>query len=362
MSQAQLRHPLRPEPVAAPEAPAPADTSATVLLDANARIREAGATAAGMLGFEPIDMVGRSLVDLAAQGWGEAAGVAASRIRFGATEQFELMLRGRSGRLTLIEMLPHPAAAQGAGPAGFIVTWANRWLSREAAKTGVDIEARRLAQELMQLREEEHSSVARLLEDDLANQLVLARLRIDAARAPEQPGVEELLAQAANSLLAVVSELRAIALALHPRLLADLGLLPTLEWYCRAFQEAHPSLEVLRVLTAPEENIMPALKLEIFRIVQDALSNVVRHAQATAVRLELVEESGQLRLLVEDNGRGFDSADALRCGRMRLGLPSIQRRISATCGRMVLDSVRRRGTRIGAVWALKPANLTPESN
>lgn len=332
------------------DAAEPLDAHACVLLGRDARIQQAGPTAAALLGFQPAELVGRSLVELAAPGWREAAEVAAQRIRFGAHDAFELMLRGRSGRLTLIEMSVRRPAQDAGDERAFMVGWTNRWLRREALQTSAEEEARRLARELMQVREEEHLNLARLLQDDLSERLVLTRLRIEAARKQEQQPASDLLAQAAESLRGVAAELQTIALALRPRLLIDLGLSATLEWHCRAFQQAHPPLEVIRVLTASEESIPPALKIEIFRIVQDAFSNVARHAQASAVRLELTEEGGELRLTIEDNGRGFDPAAALRCGRTRLGLPSIRKRIDSTGGRMVLDSVPRRGTRVGGVW------------
>jgi signal transduction histidine kinase len=103
------------------------------------------------------------------------------------------------------------------------------------------------------------------------------------------------------------------------------------------------------------------LKVEIFRIVQDALGNVARHSQATAVRVSLTEEDSELRLTVDDNGSGFDPALALRAGRANVGLPSIRKRIEATGGRLILESGPQRGTRVGAAWTVEPGVGEPGS-
>jgi signal transduction histidine kinase len=111
-------------------------------------------------------------------------------------------------------------------------------------------------------------------------------------------------------------------------------------------------------LTAAERNIPAPLKVEIFRIVQDALGNVARHSQADSVRVLLVEEDGELRLGIEDNGSGFDPALAARAGGARVGLPSIRKRVEATGGRMVLETGPQRGTRIGATWPIEGASAS----
>jgi len=335
-----------------------AGSSASVYLDAVGGICGASATAASMLGYEPAGLIGRTLLDLAAQGWRDAAEVASGRVRFGGTGSFELMLEGRSGRLSLIEMTAHPVAADKAGPAAFVLTWAHRRVGKRPAHEAIESELHRLAHALMRMREGERLDLATRLHDDLAPTLVMAKYLVEDALqrfGRSEPGdVAGLLRAAAARLRGVIAELRAISTDLRPALLDDLGLIPTLEWYCRGFGEAHPAIAMVRSLTAAEGSIGASLKVEIFRIVQDALGNVARHSQASAVRVSLVEEDGGLLLGVEDNGSGFEPALALRPGHTSVGLPSIRKRIEATGGRFILETGLRRGTRVGAVWALSP--------
>jgi two-component system NarL family sensor kinase len=161
-----------------------------------------------------------------------------------------------------------------------------------------------------------------------------------------------LLGQATANLRHVIAELRNISNALRPRLLDDFGLLPTLEWYGRGFAEAYPAVSMVRVLTAAEHSVPDFLKADIFRVVQDALGNVALHAQASVVRLSLLEEDGELRLSIEDNGRGFDAVMALQAADLNVGLLSMSKRIQATGGRFALESRPQRGTRLTAAWAI----------
>src|SRR5271165_1280631 len=119
---------------------------AAVWLDREDRIREATASAAAMLGLEPPALVGRQLADLAAEGWRTAAEVAAARVRFGSTDGFELLLRGRSGRQTLVEMTAQSQPFPNGEP-GSVVAWSERRLRRRsrAESTPADLELRRLA-------------------------------------------------------------------------------------------------------------------------------------------------------------------------------------------------------------------------
>jgi two-component system NarL family sensor kinase len=341
-------------------------SSASVWLDTEGRIGNASAAAASMLGYEPVALAGRTLTELAAQDWRAAADVASARVRYGATESFELMLQGRSGRMSLIEMAPQAVVdAQGKAEA-FVLTWAHRRVGKRAGHEAVEAELRRLADALLRLREEERMDVATRLHDDLAPTLVMVKYLVEDALQrigrSEAGDVAGLLGLATARLRGVIADLRSISTDLRPRLLDDLGLIPTLEWYCRGFEEAHPPIAIARALTAAERSVPAALKVEIFRIVQEALGNVARHSQATAVRVSLTEEDAELRLGVEDNGSGFDAVSALRAGRANVGLPSIRKRIEATGGRMILETGPQRGTRIGALWALERgvgAELSP---
>ncbi len=327
---------------------------AAVWLDRQDRIREATASAASMLGFEPQALVGRLLADLAAEGWRTAAEVAAARVRFGSTDNFELLLRGRSGRQTLVEMTAQAQPLPNGEP-GSVIAWSERRMRRRSRfeASPSDVELRRLAYGLLRTQEAERMRVAGELHDDVAPMVVMVKYMIEDAQARLARGAgdeaAEVMHGAASRLRDVLSELRRISTDLRPRLLDDLGLGPTLQWYCRGFEDACPSLTVRCRISVEERDIPDDLKLEVFRIVQEALSNVAQHANAHRVSVSLVRLGDELRLAIDDDGVGFDPARVAEHGR-GLGLHAVRKRIDATGGEFALETAPHRGTRLNASW------------
>lgn len=333
----------------------PGSSAAAIRLDAQGRISDATAPAAAMLGFEPLELRGRSLKDLALEGWQAAAEVAAARVRFGATERFELALKGRSGRRTLVEMT---ARAGADGKDGAVVAWSERRMRRNGAAPDGDADLKRVAYGLLQTQEAERMRVALELHDEIAPVVIMAKYMIEDAIGKIEPNTSadaaRILNDAALRLRDVVSELRRVSTDLRPKLLDDLGLVPTLEWFCRGLEEACHGVHVECRLSVTEAEIPASLKLDIFRIVQEALSNVVEHAHARHAKVSLSTTADELCVMIEDDGEGFDLATAAskRDGGLNLGLQSIRKRAEATGGRLLLDSKAQGGTRIGAAWRL----------
>ena len=327
---------------------------AAVWLDHEDRIREATAAAGSMLGFEPQALVGKQLADLAAEGWRTAAEVAAARVRFGSTDGFELLLRGRSGRQTLVVMTARSQALPNGEP-GSIVAWSERRLRRRtrAESSPGDVELRRLAYGLLRTQEAERLKVASELHDDVAPLVVMVKYMIEDAMSRLARGAHDEASDVLNGatlrLRDVLAELRRISTDLRPRLLDDLGLGPTLQWYCRGFEEACPSLSVKCRIAAEERDIAEELKLEVFRIVQESLSNVAQHARATRVNVSLVRMGDELRLAIDDDGVGFDAARVAESS-AGLGLQAVRKRVDATGGQMALETAPHRGTRISVSW------------
>ena len=338
-------------------APSPPSSAAAIRLDPQGRISDATASAAAMLGFEPQELRGRSLRDLAIEGWQAAAEVAAARVRFGATESFELALKGRSGRRTLVEMT---ARAGADGKDGAVVAWSERRVRRNSGSQDTEADLKRVAYGLLRTQEAERMRVALELHDEVAPIVVMVKYMIEDAvgRLGPEAAAEsgKILNDAAARLRDVISELRRISTDLRPKLLDDLGLLPTLEWYCRGVEEACNGVRVECNLAVAESQVPEALKLDIFRIVQEALNNVIAHANARRAQLSLHTAMNELVLLIEDDGEGFDPAAAAtrRDGDLTLGLQSIRKRVEATGGRLILESAGQRGTRIGGAWRLGP--------
>ena len=350
---------LRSEPTD-PDLAAPvlASSMVAIRLDTKGRISDATASAAAILGLEPQELRGRSLKDLALEGWQAAAEVAAARVRFGATESFELALKGRSGRRTLVEMTARAGAEDGNGA---VISWSERRVRRAGGQSEADADMQRVAYGLLRTQEAERTRVALELHDELAPNLVMAKYMIEDAisrigtDAPADSS--KTLHDAVLRLRSVITELRRISTDLRPRVLDDLGLLPTLEWLCRGEEESGRGVRVECRLSVSEADVPERLKLDIFRIVQDALNNVVEHADARRAVVSLQATGDDLCLIVEDDGTGFDlvAASSKRDGGLNLGLQSIRKRVEATGGRFLFESQGQRGTRIGGAWRFRAA-------
>ena len=202
-----------------------------------------------------------------------------------------------------------------------------------------------LLRKVITAQEDERKRVARELHDETTQALAALLMRVDqageAVRAGKVPALEELRALATRAL----DDVHRLILDLRPSVLDDLGLASAVRWY------ADRTLGARGVAVRCEFGELPALTPELdtalFRICQEALSNVARHAQASHVLVELRSEGRMLCIDVEDDGQGFDLAGvARREGRPHWGLLGIQERADLLGGHARFDSTPGAGTRV----------------
>jgi signal transduction histidine kinase len=220
-------------------------------------------------------------------------------------------------------------------------------LAQRARRRRAEERVRALNRRLITAQEEERKSIARELHDDLSQRL--ARLSIDASRLGRgSPGAEPVAAAEIQAELTRLSgDVHALAYRLHPSTLDDLGLTEALRIEC----ERASRLESIPVdLRAPEDGLELSRdgRLCLFRIAQEGLRNVVRHARASSVEVSLENAGGGVRLTIRDDGAGFDSSGG-RNGN-GLGLASMRERVELIGGKIDIRSAPGRGTTID-VWA-----------
>ena len=168
---------------------------------------------------------------------------------------------------------------------------------------------RELSNSLTQVREQERTRISRELHDDLGQQLTGLKLslswlgnRIKDGRETAAQNVDDMRHQ----LDSAIASVRRIAAELRPRVLDDLDFSEALTWQTQEFTR-HSGLEVTLNLECGEQIKDNEVGTALFRIVQEALTNVVRHAQASQVRISLTQQGQNLVLSIQDNGIGFDS-------------------------------------------------------
>ncbi len=221
-----------------------------------------------------------------------------------------------------------------------------------------------LSRRLVTAQEAERRNIARELHDEIGQALTVMQLNLQAMLLSP---VTEVVAPRLNENLALVErvleQVRDISLNLRPSILDDLGLEPALRWYTER-QAALLEMKAVFRGGSLEQRLDPVIETECFRIAQEALTNVVRHAQAKSVTVDLREEAGWLHLRVRDDGVGFDVA-VVRERAVRgtsLGLLSMEERAVLAGGRLEFNSVAGQGTEVHAWFPLKAQTPRPESD
>ncbi|SOE53530.1 multi-sensor signal transduction histidine kinase [Burkholderia sp. OK233] len=174
-------------------------------------------------------------------------------------------------------------------------------------------ELRELSANLQNVREEEKTRIARELHDDLGQQLTALKMDLSSVEQELETTVEPRLLQQLRGMRrlidATVASVRRIAADLRPVMLDDLGLIPAIEWLANDFTNRY-GIDVERRIEVGDTSFTPTGATTLFRIVQEALTNVARHAEATLVTLSVRVEGGACVLQIADNGHGANRPSA----------------------------------------------------
>jgi PAS domain S-box-containing protein len=217
---------------------------------------------------------------------------------------------------------------------------------------------RKLSANLQEMREEERTRIARELHDDLGQLLTALKIDLSSVQQALESGTAALPSvlrqlQGMHGLIdTTVASMRRIAADLRPVMLDDLGLLPAIEWLTNDFT-ARYSIEVERRIALGDVVFSRNAATTLFRIVQEALTNVARHAEATRVALTLVVDSDQCMLGIADNGQGaaLPSAAEAHTGKS-FGLLGIRERVHTLGGSVSIDTAVQEGFTITVILPL----------
>jgi len=210
-----------------------------------------------------------------------------------------------------------------------------------------DRTARELSGRLIRAQEEERARLARELHDDITQRL--ACLAIDAGRVEsgqDGAGRSARMLAVRDGLVRLSEDVHSLSYKLHPALLEDLGLADALKAECERFAQQE-SIAVEVKIEETQTGIPRDTGLCLFRVTQEALRNVARHARARSAALSLRPLEGGLQLAVTDTGIGFDLAQHRQ--RPSLGLASMRERVRLLDGELEIESATGQGTSI-VVW------------
>lgn len=233
----------------------------------------------------------------------------------------------------------------------------DRVQAQRRKEAGYTLDLQELSSKLITAQEEERRSIARELHDEVGQ--VLTAIKVELAVAEHAitaaGGPAATLTGARTITDGALQTVRDLSHLLHPALLDDLGLVDAVDWYLRGFGKRHD----LRVDLLPdhmEERFSMETEASAYRIVQEALTNIAKHARATSCRVYLQRLPNTILITLEDDGIGFDVADVERHRGVRngLGLVGIRERVAHLQGTMRLESTRGKGTRLTVELPARP--------
>lgn len=270
----------------------------------------------------------------------------------------EVRLRTRDGRTLWADLVSAPLFRSDGGYSGAIVAVQDstaRRLASESAKKASE-RLKYLSRRIVEVQEEERRHLARELHDEIGQSLAAIYFRMQALLKSTEPCPRDLIEDSAEIADRTMRTVRDLSLDLHPSLLDEAGLAETLRWYVDR-QVRGPGLDVELVVCPTLASLPGDLRSACFRIAQSALSNVVRHAKATTVRVQVDARDGTLALVIRDDGVGFDPAMTLprATSGWSLGILGMQERAELLGGTIAFESSPGKGTTVRTTFPL-PAN------
>jgi signal transduction histidine kinase len=215
-------------------------------------------------------------------------------------------------------------------------------------------ELQRLSARLLKTQEAERRRIALELHDSVGQSLGALKYSLERYIAlsgnPELGNAEQALDSAVKQLQTAIEDTRSIAMSLRPSLLDDMGAVSAIRWLCRRFAETYVDIHVIADCNLGDQDVPERLVTTVFRIVQEALSNVAKHSQARSVMVALRRYTRTLALEVRDDGVGFDTRSCDLPSGQCLGIVGMRERAALTGGKFALISGPSVSTRVRVEW------------
>jgi signal transduction histidine kinase len=214
-------------------------------------------------------------------------------------------------------------------------------------------ELRELSQQLVRAQEEERRSLSRELHDQIGQLMTAVRIglgNLEDALGDFPDSIRHQLEQTKRISEQALRSVRDMAMGLRPSMLDDLGLGDALQWQARQHARLC-GVPVSVELDGELDNLSDAQRTCIYRVVQEALNNVAKHAQARDIQVEVTNRMGVVSIMVRDDGDGFTSAPRAPKG---LGIVGIKERVRELGGQVTIDSQNGRGTSLWVILPLQP--------
>jgi PAS domain S-box-containing protein len=328
-------------------------TDAIMIHDLEGRISFWNPAAERLFGYLPEQIVGHSATILTPPGLeAEVAGNLETIRERRVVDNVETQRLTRDGSLVDVALSAAPLVDPDSGEVlGEICRMRDITERKRALETERELEQNRRLTQLIQTRlEEERRSIARELHDELG-QCVTAIKTVGTAIANRTEAASPEIHRSARTIVEVATHIydvvHGIIRQLRPSALDNLGLQEALEDMVNTWRERHPEIVCELKLTGDLANLGEAINITAFRLVQECLTNVLRHADATRAEINIRRDGGMIELSVTDDGKGL--AEASESETARFGLMGLRERVQALNGEFRLESRSGEGLRVTAV-------------
>jgi len=216
---------------------------------------------------------------------------------------------------------------------------------------------RQLSAALLSAQERERKLIAQEIHDSMGASLAATKFKVETAleeMGDDNPQTRAALGSVIPIIQGTIEEARRIQMSLRPSVLDDLGILATINWFCRQFESTYSNIRIKKEIEIEEHKVPDSLKIVIYRVLQEALNNIAKHSKAAVVLLFLRKTDQKVQLVIRDSGQGFDLEETYsRKGTARgLGLDSMRERTELSGGSFSIESNKGKGTTIRASWGL----------
>jgi signal transduction histidine kinase len=214
-----------------------------------------------------------------------------------------------------------------------------------------ELHIRNLSQQLINAQENERQMISYELHDRVAQDLSFSKIECEMLL-KNQPGLEshvkKKLLEISNNLQGAINTVRDISYDLRPPVLADMGIAEALKIYCEEFSKKNGVEIDFQSAGLQSFHLNSNIEIHLYRLVQEGLNNIRKHANAAQVNIMLMGASPNIILTIEDNGQGFDvkTRELALGNEKRMGLRSMKERVNLLGGQITINSRPMQGTKI----------------
>jgi two-component system sensor histidine kinase UhpB len=311
-----------------------------------------------MIGYREDEVLGHKSTEFLGEGYLTKMKEKRAKRPENEWESYELAWKRKDGKQIYTSLSPKPLFDEKGrfnGSVSVLTDITERRQVEKELKQSREL-LRNLSQYLQSVRERESKRIAREIHDVLGQQLTALKIDVSwlSHRVPSNKEEEKAFLAKAKAMSRLIDEtikaVQKISAELRPGLLDDLGLLPAIEWLSQDFQ-SRTNINCRTQFDCNELDLDPDLATAIFRISQEALTNIARHAKATRAYIKISERNGKLILKIQDNGRGIKESDVL--SPTSLGLIGMRERLHPFSGELHIDGTPKKGTVINVILPFK---------